>query len=86
MQAKLQTNPHRLALPNLFVTNARSLINGMGKILMRIISHRRLNCVSVVTENLLDNKIPDYALGLVWCSMFQADWTAASAKHRVGGY
>ncbi|KAI3356467.1 hypothetical protein L3Q82_017682 [Scortum barcoo] len=38
LRARLQANPYRLALPSLFLTNARSLVNKMDKMKLRIVS------------------------------------------------
>ncbi|KAI3375436.1 hypothetical protein L3Q82_021921 [Scortum barcoo] len=53
------TNPYRL--PSLFLTNARSLVNKMDKMKLRIIS-AKIEAV-IVTETWLDNNIPDAGSG-----------------------
>ncbi|KAI3365317.1 hypothetical protein L3Q82_010407, partial [Scortum barcoo] len=61
----LQANPYRLVLPSLFLTNARSHINKMDEMKLRIVSAKTDTCVVIVTETWLDNYIPDKAVELV---------------------
>ncbi|KAI3373038.1 hypothetical protein L3Q82_006334 [Scortum barcoo] len=84
LRARLQANPYRPALPSLFLTNARSLVNKMDKMNLRIVSEKIDSCVAIVTETWLDNNIPDAAVDLAGRSLLRADRTAASEKHRGG--
>ncbi|KAI3361639.1 hypothetical protein L3Q82_001999 [Scortum barcoo] len=59
LRAKLQANPYRPALPSLFLTNTRSLVNKMDERKLRIVSAKIDSCVAIVTETWLDNNIPD---------------------------
>lgn len=85
VRSRLQANPHRPALPSLFLTNARSLVNKMDEIRLRIISHRLNNCVMVITETWLDNAVPDAVIELAGRSVYRADRTADSGKNKGGG-
>ena len=85
MRARLQANPHRLALPSLFLTNARSLANKIDEVRLRVISRRMDSCVAVVTETWLDGNIPDAAVEIAGRSLLRADRSAASGKSRGGG-
>ncbi|KAI3370506.1 hypothetical protein L3Q82_025266 [Scortum barcoo] len=84
LRARLQANPYRPALPSLFLTNARSLVNKMDEMKLRIVSAKIDSCVAIVTETWLDNNIPDAAVELAGRSLLRADRTAASEKHRGG--
>ncbi|KAI3354805.1 hypothetical protein L3Q82_004541 [Scortum barcoo] len=85
LRARLQANPYRPALPSLFLTNARSLVNKMDEMKLRIVSAKIDSCVAIVTETWLDNNIPDAAVELAGRSLLRAVRTAASEKHRGGG-
>lgn len=84
--ARLHANPHRPALPSLFLANARSLTNKEGR--KRFgwgLSHRIDSCLAVFHEIWLNNDISDAAVEIEGCSLLWADKTAASAKLRSGG-
>ncbi|KAI3374501.1 hypothetical protein L3Q82_006316 [Scortum barcoo] len=86
LRARLQANPYRPALPSLFLTNARSLVNKMDEMKLRIISAKIDSCVAIVTETWLDNNIPDVAVELAGRSLLRAVRTAVSEKHRGGDW
>ncbi|KAI3355017.1 hypothetical protein L3Q82_004562 [Scortum barcoo] len=85
LRARLQANPYRPAFPSLFLTNARSLVNKMDEMKLKIVSAKIDSCVAIVTETWLDNNIPDAAVELAGRSLLLAVRTAASEKHRGGG-
>lgn len=85
IRARLQANPNRPALPSLFLTNSRSLVNKMDEVRLRIISHRLNNCVMVITETWLDSAVPDAAIELAGRSVYRADRTSDSGKNKGGG-
>uniref|UniRef100_A0A3B5QBX0 Reverse transcriptase domain-containing protein n=1 Tax=Xiphophorus maculatus TaxID=8083 RepID=A0A3B5QBX0_XIPMA len=85
VRARLQASPHKPALPSLFLANARSLVNKIDEMRLRITSRRMDSCVTVVTETWLDDNIPDAAVEITGRALFRADRTAASGKGRGGG-
>uniref|UniRef100_A0A3B3I9A9 Reverse transcriptase domain-containing protein n=1 Tax=Oryzias latipes TaxID=8090 RepID=A0A3B3I9A9_ORYLA len=84
-RARLHANPHRPALPSLFLANVRSLANKLDEFRLRIVSRRMDSCVAIITETWLDNNTPNAAVELADRSLFRADRTADSGKGRGGG-
>lgn len=75
----------RHRIEHLFLTNARPLINNIDEIQLRIISRRMNSCLTFFPETWLDINITDTVVELEGCSLFRANRTAPSAKHRGRG-
>ena len=85
IKAKLKANPHKPAIPSLFLANARSLNNNMDELRLQSAAHSLNHCVLVITETWLDQNIPDAAIDLVGRTVFRADRTSHSGKSKGGG-
>lgn len=83
--AKLNANPHKPAIPSLFLTNSRSLNNKMDELRLRITSRCLDYCVMVITETWLDSLTPLSAIELTGHATFRADRTIDSGKKHGGG-
>ena len=83
MRAKLRLNPHRTALPSIFLANVRSLFNKLDTLKYGP-SHRK--SLWIFTETWHNNDIPTSVVELEGRSIFRAEKTAdTTGKSRGGG-
>lgn len=78
---KLRKHPHKPPLPNIFFTNARSIINKMNKLPIEISEnkHTKACCILLLIETWLHLLIPDVATG---CTAFFSDRKKDSGKSK----
>lgn len=72
-------------MPSIFLANARSLLNKLDDVRLRITNNRLDCCIMVITETRLHDNIPDLAMELAGRSLYSVDRTADSGKSRGGG-
>lgn len=80
LRAKLKANPHKPAIPSLFLANVRSVNNKMDELRLQSAAHSRDYCALVLTETWLDQNIPDAAIQLAGRTVTRAD-----NKSKAGG-
>lgn len=80
--AWLKRNPHRPALPSMFVANARSITNKMDEMHLLMKGNRDVRdcCVFVTSETWLNLRIPDEDVQLAGCSLYRWDRNKDSGK------
>lgn len=85
--AQLRRQPHRLALPSIFLTNARSVIHKTEELELQMVGKKHVQdcCVTIITETWLHLLIPDAAVQLSSHSMHRFNRTSSSSKTRGGG-
>lgn len=77
LHARRKDNPHRPALPSLFLTSCMSLTNKVAELRKGTSQH----CMTIITETWLNHNLPDVAIEVASCSVNRADHTRDS----VGG-
>lgn len=85
IQARLKNFQNKLLLPSLFVANTQSILNKIDQLRLRISSQKWNSCVLFFLETCLNANIPDLAIKLIGRTVYRADWTADSGKHKGGG-
>ncbi|KAI5101429.1 gastrula zinc finger protein XlCGF28.1-like [Silurus meridionalis] len=88
LDARLNANPSRPALPSIFLSNVCSLDNKLDYIRLQQTTRREFRdcCVFVFTETWLSDRVPDAAIQLDALTVFRADRnTALCGKTRGGG-
>lgn len=85
--ARLRKQPHRPALPSLFLTNARSITHKMDELELQMVTMSFVrNCsIIFVTESWLHPLIPDAAVELAERTLHRQDKNRDSGKSRGGG-
>ena len=85
--ARLRKQPHRPALPSLFLSNARSITHKMDELELQMATFSFVrNCsVMVITETWLHPLIPDAAVELTSRMLHRQDRSRDSGKSRGGG-
>lgn len=73
LRAKLSANPHRPAIPSLFLINSRSLNNKMDELRLRTASRCLDYCAMITAETWLDSFTPDTAIELAGPTTFRPD-------------
>lgn len=88
LRAKLRLNPHRPALPSIFLENVRSLTSKLDELKIWTISQRRLMDCNLMffMETWLCNDVSNSVVDLNGRTIFRADRVAtASGKSKGGG-
>ena len=85
--ARLRKDPHKLPLPSMFLSNARSLTHKMDELELLANGNRYVRdcCVSVISETWLHPSIPDAAVQLGGRTVHRWDRNKDSGKSRGGG-
>uniref|UniRef100_A0A669B6K4 Reverse transcriptase domain-containing protein n=1 Tax=Oreochromis niloticus TaxID=8128 RepID=A0A669B6K4_ORENI len=85
--ARLRKQPHRPALPSLFVSNARSITHKLDELELQIAttSFARNCSIILITESWLHPLIPDAAVELAGRTLHRHDRNSNSGKSRGGG-
>lgn len=83
---RLKRNPHRPAIPSLFLSNVRSLANKMDELRLRVEQKTVNSCGLIITESWLTVSIPDASIELQGYTTHRQDRdAAATGKTRGGG-
>ncbi len=86
LRAKLKLNPHRPALPSVFLANVRSLANKIDELRLRITQRMFIDCnIMVFTETWLNSTIPNSTIELEGCNIYRADRMAVDSGKSKGG-
>ena len=87
VRTKLRLNPHRTALPSIFLTNVRSLFNKLNELKIWTLTQKSLMDCNVMffTETWLNNDIPTSVMELEGRSIFRGDRTAETTGESRGG-
>ena len=83
---RLKRDPHRPAIPSLFLANVRSLANKMDEMRLRVATKSINSCAILITESWLTASIPDASIELPGYTTHRQDRNKESTgKSRGGG-
>ncbi|KAK7910081.1 hypothetical protein WMY93_014765 [Mugilogobius chulae] len=87
VRVRLKKAPLKPALPSIFLSNARSLVNKMDEMSLINTTHRQVKDCSIliISETWLHAGVPDEAIVLTGRSVHRADRNEESGKTRGGG-
>lgn len=85
--SRLKRQPHRPPLPNIILSNVRSIVHKMNEMELLLVSNKSVRdcCVLLISETWLHPMIPDTAVQLAGRTLHHLDQSKDSGKSRGGG-